>query len=96
MARKNKERELLKLLIDKMFEIANHPLKFEDVEGRQDNWFQQYTMTKQQNDEWLEWGTELLMKKRRYKKDYANRSMRMIDLYCGLKIEDSKYLTNQN
>ena len=47
----NKERLLLKELIDKMFELAGYDLKFEDVEGRTDNWFQQYTMTQTQNEE---------------------------------------------
>ncbi len=84
----NKERQLLKELIDKMFEIAGHNLKFEDVEGRKDNWFQQYTMTETQNEEWKEWGTKLLAKKRRYGKKLANREMRMLDLYCGLKISN--------
>jgi len=84
----NKERQLLKELIDKMFEVAGHNLKFEDVEGRTDNWFQQYTMTETQNKEWKEWGTKLLAKKRRYGKKLADREMRMLDLYCGLKISN--------
>jgi hypothetical protein len=87
----NKERQLLKELIDKMFEIAGHDLKFEDVEGRTDNWFQQYTMTEMQNEEWKEWGTKLLAKKRRYGKKLADREMRMLDLYCGLKVSDPNF-----
>jgi len=31
------------------------------------------------------------MKKHRYNKYLADRDMRMLDLYCGLKISDSKY-----
>ncbi len=84
----DKYRLILKELIDKMFELAGHDLKFEDVEGRKDNWFQQYTMTKAQNDEWRNWGTKFLMKKRRWNKYLADREMRMLDLYCGLKISD--------
>jgi hypothetical protein len=87
----NKERQLLKELIDKMFEIAGYDLKFEDVEGRTDNWFQQYTMTEIQNEEWKEWGTKLLAKKRRYGKKLADREMRMLDLYCGLKVSDPNF-----
>jgi hypothetical protein len=87
----NKERQLLKELIDKMFELAGHNLKFEDVEGRKDHWFQEYTMTEAQNKEWREWGTKLIMKKHRYNKYLANREMAFLDLYCGLKISDSKY-----
>ena len=91
----NKENQLLKELIDKMFEIAGHPLKFEDVEGRKDNWFQQYTMTEAQNKEWRDWGIKLIMKKRRYNKFLADREIRWLDLYCGLKISDSKYDTER-
>ena len=91
----NKERSLLKELIDKMFEIAGHDLKFEDVEGRKDHWFQEYTMTEAQDEEWKDWGTKLIMKKRRYNKYLADRQMRMLSLYCGLKISDSKYDTER-
>jgi len=91
MKRVDKNKLILKELIDKMFEIAGHPLKFEDVEGRTDNWFQQHTMTEAQNEEWREWGIKFIMKKRRYNKKLADREMRMLDLYCGLKISDSKY-----
>ena len=91
MKREDKNKLILKELIDKMFEMAGHDLKFEDVEGRKDNWFQQYTMTEAQNEEWREWGTEFIDKKRRFGKKLADREMRMLDLYCGLKISDSKY-----
>ena len=89
--KQDKNKLILKELIDKMFEIAGHSLKFEDVEGRTDNWFQQYTMTEAQNEEWRNWGAKLIMKKRRYNKFLADREMRMLDLYCGLKISDSKF-----
>ena len=91
MKRADKSKLVLKEMIDKMFEIAGHPLKFEDVEGRTDNWFQQYTMTQAQNEEWRDWGIKFIMKKHRYNKYLADRHMRMLDLYCGLKISDSKY-----
>jgi hypothetical protein len=91
MKRVDKNKLILKELIDKMFELAGHDLKFEDVEGRTDNWFQQYTMTEAQNKEWRDWGIKLIMKKHRYNKYLADREMRMLDLYCGLKISNSKY-----
>jgi hypothetical protein len=97
MKRQNKDEEIVKTLIDKMFEIAGHPLKFEDVEGRTDNWFQQYTMTEAQNKEWRDWGTKFINKKRRFGKKLASREMTMLDLYCGLKTvmnEEEKSTTN--
>jgi hypothetical protein len=48
-------------------------------------------MTEAQNEEWRKWGTEVIAKKRRFGKKLADREMRMLDLYCGLKISDSKY-----
>ncbi len=86
--KQDKGKLILKELIDKMFEIAGHPLKFEDVEGRTDNWFQQYTMTEEQNKEWREWGIKYIKKKRRWNNYLAERQMAWIDLYCGLKISD--------
>jgi hypothetical protein len=84
----NKERMFLKELIDKMFEIAGHDLKFEDVEGRTDEWFTQYTMTEAQNKEWRDWGVEHIKKKKRHYSKIASREMAWLDLYCGLKISD--------
>jgi hypothetical protein len=94
--KRDKDTLILKELIDKMFELAGHDLKFEDVEGRKDHWFQEYTMTEAQNEEWRDWGIKLIMKKRRYNKYLADREMRMLDLYCGLKISDSKYGKQEN
>ena len=92
MKRADRDRLVLKELIDKMFEIAGHPLKFEDVEGRTDNWFQQYTMTEAQNKEWRDWGVKFLKKQRsRYTQKTAESSMAWLDLYCGLKISGSKF-----
>jgi uncharacterized protein (DUF608 family) len=92
--REDKDRLILKELIDKMFELAGHDLKFEDVEGRKDNWFQQHTMTEAQNAEWRDWGIKFIMKKYRYNKYLADREIRMLDLYCGLKISDHDYNSN--
>jgi len=88
MNQQDKAIQISKDLINKMFELAGHDMKYEDVIGRQDNWFQQYTMTQDQNEEWRKWGTEYLRKKKRWTKKMAEREMAMIDLYCGLKIEE--------
>lgn len=84
----NKDQTIAKDLINKMFELAGHSVVYEDVVGRQDNWFQQYTMTQEQNSEWRKWGVEYLRKKKRYTKKWAEREMAMLDLYCGLKIAE--------
>jgi hypothetical protein len=89
-----KKTNLLKEIMDKMFEISGHSLKYEDVVHREDDWFQQYTMTQDQNDEWRKWGVEYLRKKKRWTKKMAEREMAMVDLYCGLKIEKQLGLQN--
>jgi hypothetical protein len=48
-------------------------------------------MTEEQNKEWREWGTKHIKKKKRYYSKIASREMAFLDLYCGLKISDSKY-----
>lgn len=77
--------DLVKTLIDQMFIIAGHDLRYDDVVGRKDNWFQQYTMTETQRDEWKEWGISYIRKKKRWSKKLAEREMAFLDLYCGLK-----------
>ena len=78
--KQNKERLILKELIDKMFEIAGHDLKFEDVEGRKDNWYQQYTMTEDENKEWM----------KRLPKKLVERERAFLNLYCGLKTRENE------
>ena len=87
MNQQDKTIQIAKELINKMFEISGHDMTYEDVIGRQDNWFHQYTMTGDQNNEWQKWGIEYLQKKKRWTKKMAEREMAMVDLYCGLKIE---------
>ena len=52
-------------LINEMFKIAGHQITFEDIKGREDNWFQQWTMTVAQNEEWKLWGKKYLQKELR-------------------------------
>jgi hypothetical protein len=78
---------ILRELINQMFIIAGYPeVSFDDVAGRKDQWYLDWTMTEAQNKEWRDWGIKYLKRKRYYKK-IAEREMAMIDLYCGLKIK---------
>lgn len=90
MNKEQKYQQLIKELIDKMFEISGHPLKFENVKDRKDNWFQEYTMTEEQNKEWREWGIKHIKNKTRLSKKIAELEMAWLDLYCGLKIHPPK------
>lgn len=81
----DKGKQIAKDLIDKMFEIAGHDVRYEDVIDRKDAWYQEYTMTEQQSQEWREWGEEYLRKTKKWSKASCRKEMAMIDLYCGLK-----------
>ena len=76
----------IKDLIDQMFIIAGYPeVGYDDIIGRKDNWYQQWTMTEDQRKEWMDWGVAYFRKKKRWNKKTAEREMAYIDLYCGLK-----------
>lgn len=79
--RESKDEKKLREIIDKMFEIAGHDLRYEDVKGRKDNWYQQYTMTEAQRDEWRDWSIKYLKKRRFFRPDLE---WGWINLYCGL------------
>jgi hypothetical protein len=74
--------------INKMFEIAGHDVTFDDIKDRKDDWYTQWTMTMDQNDEWKEWGVTEIRKRFRYNKKWAEKEMGMITLMWGLKFSD--------
>ena len=86
---KDKNDIIVETMINKMFEIAGHSVTYDDIAGRQDNWYQQWTMTEEQNKEWREWGKSFLKKKKRWNKYLVDREIAMFDLMYGLKIEQN-------
>lgn len=90
--KKNKDEIIVETIINKMFQIAGHQLTFENIKDRKDNWYQQWTMTEEQNKEWKEWGTKYIMKQKNLIKYHANRRMNMLDFNYGLKINNIEKL----
>jgi len=82
-----RDERILKDLIDKMFEVAEHAVTYEDVKERKDDWYVQWEMNEDQNQEWKDWGKEYLRKKGRMSKLSAEKTMGWIDLMYGLKIK---------
>ena len=74
--------------INKMFEIAGHDVTFDDIKDRKDDWYTQWTMTMDQNEQWKEWGVNEIKKRFRYNKKWAEKEMGMISLMWGLKFSD--------
>lgn len=89
LSKEEKKEQTLKELIDKMFEIAGHPVTFNDVVGRKDEWYLEWSMSEPEYEEWQKWGAELLRKKFKLGKLYAEREMAMIGLMWGLKFKKS-------
>lgn len=75
-------------LINKMFEIAGHPVTYDDIKGRQDQWYLDWTITQEQDKQWKDWGKKYLMKELRLYSKLAEREMLMIGLMWGLKFSN--------
>ena len=78
----------LQNLINKMFEIAGHKVTYDDIKDRKDDWYSQWTMTTEQNEQWKKWGIAEIKKQFRYNTLTAEREMGMISLMWGLKFSD--------
>lgn len=78
-------------IINKMFEIAGHDVTFDDVKGRTDPWYLEWTMTIEQSDEWRAWGHAYLKKNLRMYEKPASIEMSWISLMYGLKFSPSTW-----
>jgi hypothetical protein len=88
---KSDKKELfIKDAINMMFKIAGHDVTYEDVKQIGGEWYTQWTMTMDQNNEWHNWGVNEIKKRFRYTKYLAEREMGIISLMWGLKISDFK------
>lgn len=82
--------EIVLTIINKMFEIAGHDVTYEQVARRKDAWFQEWTMTYEQNREWTKWMTEYFKKERKMSAKIAEREAKMCAFMWGLKFSDSE------
>jgi hypothetical protein len=88
LTRVQKKDQALIDLINKMFEIAGHQVTYDDIKDRKDNWFQEWTMTMAQGDEWRAWGEKYLKKQLRLTAKNAELQMQWASLAWGLKYSD--------
>ena len=91
ISKQEKKEQAVIDLVNMMFEIAGHTVTFEDIKDRKDNWFQQWTMTTEQNDQWELWGKKHLIKNLRMNAKSAEKEMMWISLQWGLKFSDFTY-----
>jgi hypothetical protein len=91
MARTTREQKREQAVIDiinQMFVIAGHEVTFEDIKGRKDDWFTDWTMTVAQSEEWKAWGIAYLRKNLKMNKKLAEKEMAWFNVQWGLKYED--------
>ena len=93
LTRQQKIDKMVVDLINKMFEMAGHAVTYDDIKDRKDNWFQQWTMTVAQNEEWMDWGKKYIRKNLNMYAKQAEKEMLWINLMWGLKLSDFSYDT---
>lgn len=82
--REQKREKAVVDLINQMFIIAGHDVTYDDILGK-DNWFQEYTMTVEQSEEWKDWGVKYLRENLKINKKMAENEMLWFNLQYGLK-----------
>ncbi len=86
--------EIVRTIINKMFEIAGHSVTYDDIKDRKDAWYQEWTMTMAQDEEWKTWMIDYFKKDCKYYAKIAQREAVMCSLMWGLKYSDFKYTNN--
>lgn len=79
--------EILEHIIDKMFEISNHPVTYKSLLGRTDPWYTEYEMTKEQEQQWLDYSISYIRTEMKVPKYIAKNNMVFIHLTYGLKVK---------
>ena len=83
LSREEKREKAVVDLINQMFIIAGYDVTYDDILGK-DNWFQEYSMTVQQAEEFTKWGKKYLMKNLRMRAFQAEREMMWFNVQWGL------------
>lgn len=87
LSRKEKIDKALVDIINKMFEIAGHDVSYEDIKDKE-KWFEDYTMTESEYDEWKLWGKKYLQKSLKMNSKLAEKEMSWVGLMFSLKFKD--------
>ena len=80
--------QITKALINEMFKIAGHDVTYQDIVGRKDEWYQEWTMTEKENKQWVDWGTKFIEHHLNVLPTLAETEMAMFNMNYGLKIKE--------
>jgi hypothetical protein len=85
----DKKEQVVIELINLMFKISGYEICFQDVLEMEDGWYNHYTMTEEQNKNWMEEGEKLIRKKLKYlTKEGVRKKMDWVNSMWGLKIKE--------
>jgi hypothetical protein len=84
------DEDMVKDIINTMFIIAGHDVTYEDIKDRKDKWYEEWTMTPEQEAKWMEWMVAYFRKHRKLTVRYAQQSASMYNLMWGLKVNRLK------
>ena len=92
MSRQQKEAMVCENLINAMMQIAGYELTAQDLAAEGGEWFSKYTMTPEQEKQWMEWGEKYLRQTLKYTARQAHKNMQMFNVSYGLrtKYDDSE------
>jgi uncharacterized protein YabE (DUF348 family) len=80
--------ETFLVLFNEMFKIAGHQVTYKDIKEKNNNeYYEKYTMTEEQYDQWKEFGIKYLMKNLRMSKKTALKEVLFFGLMYSLKID---------
>ena len=88
LSREEKREQAVINLLNQMFIIAGHNITYDDIKGRKDDWYTEWTMTTDQSKEWMKWGVTYLRKYLKMNKALAEKEMMWVNLQWGLKYEE--------
>lgn len=84
--REQKEAMVAENLINAMMQIAGYELTAQDLAKEGGEWYSKYTMTPEQEKQWMEWGQKYLKQTLKHNARQAYKNMQMFNLAYGLRI----------
>ena len=84
------DEQILTELINVMFIIAGHDVTYNDIVGRIDQWYLEWTMTPEQEKRWMEYMVKFFRKHRGMTIRGAQQAASMFNLMWGLKVEQAE------
>jgi hypothetical protein len=80
------DEDMVKDIINTMFIIAGHDVTYDDIKDRKDKWYEEWTMTPEQEEKWMEYMVKYFRKHRSMTIRHAQTSASMFNLMYGLKV----------